>query len=397
MSTALPPARPRLLAALYYLTYFAASGTVYPYFNVYYQSVGMTNQQIGVLAALPTVMTLFATPFWSGLADRFSLHHILLPGMLLATVVPALLLSGATTFPALAALVLFFMFLFSSAVPLAENTIVTMLNRDRNVYGSVRLWGAVGFGIASLATGYAAAVWGFSVNFLICAALVVLAAAVASRLPAAASIPTEAYFSRLRQLAANGHWRSFMVAVLLVSVGYAIFDNFSAIYLRDLGAAPDLLGLAFLLATLSEIPIFFYSPALIRRLTLRGVILMALLAFAVRGLAWSLVTTPEWGLAVQLLHGLSFSALWTAGVLYVSQIAPEGLGASAQSLFSVALMGLGRAVGALLGAALYDGLGAAPAFRWAALIALAGAGVFFLTQRRADRRAGVQTGEAASS
>lgn len=392
MSTASTPARPRLLAALYYLTYFAAGGAIYPYFNVYYQSVGMTNQEIGLLAALPTVMSLFASPLWSGLADRLGLHHILLPGLLLATTVPALLLTGAQTFAALAALVLLYMFLLAPVIPLAENAIVTMLNRDRNVYGSVRLWGAVGFGISSLATGYAAAAWGFRVNFFIYSALALVAVLVASRLPAVSTLPTEAYFTRLRQLAANVHWRSFMIAVLLVGIGYAIYDNFAAIYLRDLGAAPDLLGLAFLLSTVSEVPIFFFSPVLIRRLTLRGMILMALLAFAVRGLAWSLVTTPEWGLAVQLLHGLSFSALWTAGVLYVSQIAPPGLGASAQSLFTVALMGLGRAIGALLGASLYDGLGASQAFRWAALIALAGAGVFILTQRRADRRAGLEQG-----
>ncbi len=387
MSAATTPARPRLLAALYYLTYFAAGGSLYPYFNVFYQSVGMTNQEIGVLAALPTIMSLFAAPFWSGLADRLNLHHVLLPGLLLATTVPALLLTGARSFLALAALVLLYMFLLAPVIPLAENAIVTMLNRDRNVYGSVRLWGAVGFGLSSLATGYAATAWGFSVNFVIYSALAVLAVIVASRLPAVIAMPTEPYFSRLRQLAANVHWRSFMVAVLLVGVGYAVYDNFSAIYLRDLGAAPDLLGLAFLLSTISEIPIFFYSPVLIRRLTLRGVILMALLAFAVRGLAWSLVTTPEWGLVVQLLHGVSFSALWTAGVLYVSQIAPPGLGASAQALFTTALMGLGRAIGALLGATLYDGLGASLAFRWAGVIALAGAGVFFLTQRHADRRA----------
>jgi predicted MFS family arabinose efflux permease len=73
-----------------------------------------------------------------------------------------------------------------------------------------------------------------------------------------------------------------------------------------------------------------------------------------------------------LLHGLTFSALWVAGVSYANEVAPKDLGATAQGLFTGMTMGLGSAGGALLGGLLYDSLGPTAMFRVAASCVLVG-------------------------
>jgi PPP family 3-phenylpropionic acid transporter len=85
--------------------------------------------------------------------------------------------------------------------------------------------------------------------------------------------------------------------------------------------------------------------------------------FIVRVLLYSVIKSPWLVLPVQLLHGPAFSGMWIAGVSYAREIAPEGMGGTAQGLFSGVLLGLGGTLGAFLGGFFYDRIGAAWLFR----------------------------------
>ena len=100
--------------------------------------------------------------------------------------------------------------------------------------------------------------------------------------------------------------------------------------------------------------------------------------FGLRALVISALPGPNWVIVPQLMHGLSFSALWTAGVIYISQIMPPRLGATAQASFGLAFYSLAGAVGGPLGANLYDFLGPVMLFRISALFAGLGLGLFIL-------------------
>src|SRR5690606_6939379 len=145
-------------------------------------------------------------------------------------------------------------------------------------------------------------------------------------------------------------------------------------------------GLSLVAATVSEIPVFFFSAPLLRKVGARGLLLMALAACVVRLLAYTLLP-PVWlVLPINLLHGLTFAALWVAGVSYANEVAPKGLGATAQGLFTGMTMGLGSAGGALLGGTLYDSLGPAAMYRAAACCVLVGL-IFFVLAGRTQRDA----------
>jgi MFS transporter, PPP family, 3-phenylpropionic acid transporter len=105
-----------------------------------------------------------------------------------------------------------------------------------------------------------------------------------------------------------------------------------------------------------------------------------LLIFVARSLAYSFISAPGWVLLIQLLHGPSFSALWVAGVSYANEIAPKGMGATAQGLFSGVLLGLSGAFGGLIGGLMYANLGAAMMFRWVGFIGLAAVSLFLMLE-----------------
>ena len=91
---------------------------------------------------------------------------------------------------------------------------------------------------------------------------------------------------------------------------------------------------------------------------------------------------------IQLTHGLTFAAVWAAGVSYAGELAPPGLEATAQGLFNATLMGFGGIAGALIGGLLLERFGGAGMYAFGAAAAAVGMLVFFLASRPARQAEG---------
>jgi MFS transporter, PPP family, 3-phenylpropionic acid transporter len=377
--------RPRTLASLFYFTYFAAMGTFFPYLNLYYQQAGMSTQQIGVLAAIPPLTVLIATPAWGAVADALGLHRVLLPLTLFLTALPALALTRADAFIWLALAALAYALFNAPVIPLADNASLELLGDQRDDYGRLRVWGAVSYGITAVAAGLLADRLGIAAAFVAFAALMVVTGLVSMRLPAPPRLTRGSYRGAMRQLAANPRWLAFLAAVFLAGMCISVFHNYLVVYMNQLGGSAALYGLAIAVASLSELPIFAYGRRLLSWLKPQGLLMAAFVALALRGVLLSLVHDPRWAVAVQLLHGPSFSAMWMAAVVFSGELAPRGLGASAQAVLNAAQFGFAAAAGALVGAALYASVGPARTFQAAALLALMGLALFALSEGRRGR------------
>jgi len=137
-------------------------------------------------------------------------------------------------------------------------------------------------------------------------------------------------------------------------MGNAVITNFLFLYLKSMGATKTLLGLTITLTVTMEIPFFFFAKQLLNRLGIRLMFVTALSAYAIRVFAYTQLTNPWWVLPVELMHGVTFSMAWAAGVSYAVQIAPAELLATAQGLWNGVLGGLGPAAGGLIGGFVYD-------------------------------------------
>jgi PPP family 3-phenylpropionic acid transporter len=381
---------PRTWAALYFLFYFGANGALFPYYNLYYQQAGVSSQGIGVLVAIPTLVTLFAAPMWGGLADALGLHKRLLPLALIATTIAVSLLLQAQSFAVLMACVLLQALCAAPIISLADNAVMELLGKERHRYGSLRLWGAVGFGLSALASGALITRFGFTPSLAVYAALMLGAAYVATRLPAP-QLASPPVWRDLGQTLTHPRWTSFLLALFLVGACAAILNNYFILHMTGLGASAGLFGLSVAVAGVSELPVFFLAPRVIQRGQARGLLMIALAAYALRAFIYSQITDPIWGVAAQLLHGLSFAALWTASVTYAREIAPPGWGATAQAAIGSVMFGIAVGAGALLGGLLYGSAGPVVTFQVAALMALAGLILFAWQVRRAAKTGVVHT------
>ena len=123
--------RPRILAAALYLCFFAAGGAYIPYINLFYQTVGMTKAQIGVLIASTMLTGVIASPAWSAAADAFKLHRYLLPIAVFGSMLPMALLIGASSFLSLWLLGVTFALFNGPIVALSDNSVMEILGGAR--------------------------------------------------------------------------------------------------------------------------------------------------------------------------------------------------------------------------------------------------------------------------
>jgi MFS transporter, PPP family, 3-phenylpropionic acid transporter len=337
--------------------FFAGVAFVMPFMVLYYQSLGFSGAQIGILVGLFPLITLFSSPFWTGLADsthrhRFFLSLALLVGAGATAVLPFL----HAFLPVLVMGVVFSV--FSSPISaFADSATMFMLAGQKEMYGRIRVGGTIGFGMAALLAGFIVQNYGLKFAFWGGGLIYLLALLVSQKLvydPA-----TGTAVSRLGAFALlkNRRWLIFLSLALAGGLAASVTNSYLFPFMKDLGASEGIMGLALTIGTLSEFPVFFFGNWLLKRFKSRPLLNLALVITGLRLLALSFSTSPMLVLATQLLNGVSFSAMWMAGVSYADENAPLGMSASAQGLFGAAVYGFGAAIGGFAGGLLLENLG----------------------------------------
>ena len=382
-------ARPMLVPKAFYFLFYAAMGSLLPYLVLHYRQVGLSASAIGLLTGIGPLITLVAAPFWGGLADLTRRHKLVLMAAIAGTMVAIAGLSQASNLWLLLPIVTAYAWCGAPIIPLVDNSVLAMLGNRRADYGRQRMWGAVGWGIAGLTVGVAIDATGMGIIFA--AFLLFMGAALisASKLKVSETAIGVEFWRGLRLLARNAKWLLFLATVLIAGIGAGVTNNFLFLYLNDMGASRTLMGWSLMVATLSEIPVFFYSNRLLARWGASGLLAISLAAYVVRLLAYAYMPSAWFVLPIQVLHGLTFSAMWVAGVSYAYDLAPPGLGATVQGLFTGVTMGLGAAAGAFVGGLLYDTVGPQAMFKWTALVVTLGLVVFWASE--AARRRNLST------
>ena len=364
--------RGRLWASGYYFLYYAAGAAVWPFQVLYFQERGLSGNQIGLAAAVSTLISLWAAPAWTGIADAGGRHRRVFVAATLGAVVFLVLIVQASAFWLLVAFVSVVAFCTSALIPLMDNSVMTMLRDRSDAYGRIRLWGSLGWGLLAPVAGWFIQRHDLRWAFWISAGVFLLSLGASAGVPFSVSGKQESWWKGARKLLASRAWWLFLFVTFVAGLGTAAYNNYLFAYLADLGASKTFMGLALSVATVSELPFFFFAGALLKRFRARGLLIVSLAAIGLRCFLYWLIRTPEAVLPAQLLNGLAFSLLWSAGVSYARQSAPPGLGATAQGMFGAMVFGIGAAAGGLLGGVLLGKIGSAAMYGVFSVVTFAG-------------------------
>lgn len=336
---------------------FAATAFMWPFLVLRYQELGFTGTQIGLLSGIAPLVTLFAAPLWTGLADATGRHRLVMSVAILLGVAAGMVFPLLDAFLPVLLIVVSFNAFVAPVTPFADSAAMFMLGDEKEMYGRVRVGGTIGYGIAAWIAGDLVQDYGLKVAFWGSAALFLVGLFVSQKLiygQVKADLPVG---RGVRTLLADPGWLLFLIVAFGGGAGLAAFNNYFFSYMRELGANESMMGRALTVGTIAEIPVLFFANRLIRRLESRGLLMVSMVVTGLRLLLFAAAGTPSLVLLIQLLNGLGFPAMWVAGVSYADEKAPSGLRATAQGLFSAAVFGVGMAVGGFAGGPLLESIG----------------------------------------
>ena len=162
----------------------------------------------------------------------------------------------------------------------------------------------------------------------------------------------------------------FLIVMTIFGCLAGTHSVFFVLYLLQIDACYLFIGIAFGIYTALDLILYFTRRELVFYIGCRAVIYLALVAYAVRFYAFSIVSNAVIVLPIELLHAVCFSAMWFASMDFASQIAPMGLSSAFQGLLTNAYWHVGFCLGAIVGGVLYEKYGYEVMWQSAAAVSL---------------------------
>jgi PPP family 3-phenylpropionic acid transporter len=366
-----------------YATLFGAIGASFPYLPVYYRSVGLSLGEIGLLGSLAAAVGLVGAPLWGTLADRHPTSRLVLPAAATLAALSALALALARQPIAIAAAVIATSVALAGVTPILDARALDTVRGDHDRYGRLRVWGSIGFVVIVWVTGFLIERAGIAGLFAVYVPLLVLTAIVALQLRGTVrTVPPLPRLSGIGLVLRQPALRTFLLAAFGVWSASMAINAFLSIHLLAIGAPGELVGSAWALGAMVEVPIMWAYPALAARFGSRRLLVTGATAFALRAIALPLLAHPVPAALTMLLHGVGFGLLLVGGVTHVSRHAPAGASATAQGILTAVVFSLSMIVGPGLGGLAAGAWGLPAMFGISAAVGLAA--VFLMAFSVAD-------------
>ena len=278
-----------------------------------------------------------------------------------------------TEFAGLFAAMALMAFFWSAALPLIEGLAFAHLGEASHRYGSIRVWGSVGFIVAVLALGHSLDHLPIEAVLWVTATILVGIVLCSFVVPEAPRPPVQRETASFGDTLRRPEVQALFGACFLMSAAHGALYVFYSIFLVDIGYDKALVGWMWTLGVVAEIIVFMLMPRITQRFSLRAILLFAFACAVARFLmiGWGAGSLAVL-LVAQVLHGATFGAYHAAAIAVVNQWFPGRLQSHGQALYGSISFGAGGMLGGLLSGYTWDDLGAAWTFTIGSGFALAG-------------------------
>ncbi|WP_096188957.1 MFS transporter [Evansella halocellulosilytica] len=332
------------------LFFFHSSMTIIiSYLPVYFQEMGLTGSEIGILLAVGPAAAIVAQPFWGFMSDKYkTVKRILLICLTGALAIGFIVFQAAEFMILIPLLYLFFSFMSPSGA-LGDSLAQKVSVQQGVSFGSIRMWGSLGFGTASLVSGYILTQIGISNMYYLYATFICIALVFCYLAPDSVPSKKPVVLTSALKLLKNGKLAIFLLMILAISLTHRMNDSFMGLYIIELGGNESYIGLSWFIGVFAEAIVFAFSVYWFRRFHALTFITVAGFLYAVRWLLMSFAPDPQIVLIIQVLHGMTFAMFYLTAFQFVTKLVPEELESTGHLLFISVFFGISGVIGSILG------------------------------------------------
>ncbi|WP_349727692.1 MFS transporter [Peribacillus frigoritolerans] len=346
----------RLLKGFNFL-YFGLLAIFIPFLPVYLADQGLRPAQIGFIVGTGGFVTLITQPLWGMISDKTrTIRKVLLLLIFFSSIIGYFLYDSSSYLQ----LILFAMLLYFFLMPidpLTESLNFTMAEKSGISYGSIRTYGALGYAVISLITGYVMSYFGANSLAFLFAGIGLISFIISWMMPDAPVSGKPVTFSSLKHFFGNKETLLFLLLVFICAVPARMNDTFLGVYIRELGGSAKLVGLTWFLAAGSEIVVFALSFWWLRKGKEIIIISFAAAFFFIRYFVSAWITDPQLLAYLQVMQLLTFPIFYSAAIQYLYRIVPVEWRATGQTVLALLFFGVSGIVASYIGGAIYGTYG----------------------------------------
>ncbi len=336
---------PAIIVSLYYFLVFLSLGSVMPFFPLWFKSILLSEQQIGLVAALPALVVVLVTVFVGNIADRAKDWRtvIIVCNWLMAVTTTCLFLSQQ--FVSVMVLWTLSGALLMVMSPVLDAASIRMARQRGIPFHKMRACGSFGFIVGVILSGMLFDKAGIGYFLWVMTSLAWLRAFTSLMLPRfRAGIEAPAGKIGVSKPAPNILRSSWFLMVLvgsaMIHATHAYFYTFGSVIWTEAGYSATTVSVLWASGVVMEVAVMWLFSPLAKHYSARK-----LLAFAgaVACLRWFLFGTElpfALLLLAQSLHGVTFGILFLATVNFIANWTPVSVAAQAQSLSAAMNTGL---------------------------------------------------------
>jgi len=340
---------------------YAIWGSWAPVLSAYLQNnLGFSGVQLGIIFSLLPLATIIS-PFVGGqLADRYFPSQKVIAVLQLLGGVILILIANITSFTTMMWLMLLYCLVYAPTLALTNSIAFLNLKSSEKEFGSIRVWGTIGW----IAAGWALAGWralAKSPESIAMKGDTLLLAGIFSLLMGLLSFglphtpPNKegakpwAFLEALKMFK-DRNFLIFCIISFVVATELQFYYVLTSPFLTSaaIGVNQKYVSAVMTIAQIAEIFVmaFMLSWAL-KKFGMRRTLTLGILAWPIRYIIF-MIGMPSWLVIASLsLHGFCYVFFFTAAYIYVDNIAPKDIRHSAQSLIAIIILGFGNFVGSL--------------------------------------------------
>lgn len=370
------------------LSLYGSIGILMTFFPLYFQTVGLSEVEIGLIMASGPFISILANPTWGYWSDRLQNLRLILIIMLLGNlfVVQFVFHFNAGSMIWVFTTMLIFFFFQTSLFSQSNTLILNAIEGTTHKFGSIRFWGSLGFAVMAVVAGPVLSLIGINNLWILYTILVLLTLAFCTQLPRGkvAKVKKINLGEYKEALLGNPYFLIFIIIGILISVPNSINQMFVSLYIDQMGGSVSMIGLAAFSSAFLEIPIFLLLDRYLKKTTptMFGLLVIVSTLYVLRWVLMAWATDPIHIILIQSLHAVSFGGYFYIGTLLTAHLIPINMRASGQAIYAISWSGISGAVAGLIGGKMYRDLGPQTMYGLLAIMALLGAfGLFVLWQR----------------
>ena len=369
-----------------YLGFYAAQAIFGTYLNLYLQSIGYNQTQMGTFTSASTILVLLAQPFWGNVSDKARSKNKVLTVMLAIGVISILGFYLSTTYWWLLLINCLFCLVYNPIPPLIDNLSLENLEnrKSRFNFGHIRVGGTIGYAAGVLISGQLMEDR-YNRMFVMISILFILSILAMQLVPNVQGYMEKEKKTSYKALIANKKIFCFIFMNFIFSLGTTVYYSYYPLYFTSIGGDSGSVGVLMFVTAASEEPFWLIAGRLTECFGYKRMMIISAIVTGIRWTLLSMAINPTAAILINLTHGFCFVTLNFCIVTFINQNIPKELRATGQSLNNMVSTILSRAIGGVVIGYLSDCFGVPVMLRFVGAAAFASAVIFITVYQFIER------------